>query len=80
MHKYAYIHTYIHTYNNACRVNIHIHTCIHTYALAHSITIQCPSERLLSNYNIQDYNFACGCLWFSNLVSDIKGGTQTEGV
>jgi hypothetical protein len=24
--------------------------------------------------------FACGSVWLWNLVSDIKGGTQTEGV
>jgi hypothetical protein len=27
------------------------------------------------NYNIQNYNFACGSAWVRNLVSDIKGGT-----
>jgi hypothetical protein len=32
------------------------------------------------NLNIQDYNFACGSVWVLNLVSDIKGGTWTEGV
>jgi hypothetical protein len=26
------------------------------------------------------YDFACGSVWVWNLVSDIKGGTQTEGV
>jgi hypothetical protein len=26
------------------------------------------------------YNFACGVVWVRNLVSNIKGGTQTEGV
>jgi hypothetical protein len=30
--------------------------------------------------DIQDDNFACGSVWVRNLVSDIKGGTQTEGV
>jgi hypothetical protein len=29
---------------------------------------------------MQNYNFACGSVWMSNLNSDIKGGTQTEGV
>jgi hypothetical protein len=29
---------------------------------------------------ILDYNFACGSLWVRNLVSNIKGGTQPEGV
>jgi hypothetical protein len=29
---------------------------------------------------LQDCNFACGSVWVWNLVSDIKGGTQTEGV
>jgi hypothetical protein len=29
---------------------------------------------------MQNYNFACGSIWVCNLVSDIKGGTQTEGV
>jgi hypothetical protein len=29
--------------------------------------------------NIQDYNFACVSVWVLNLVSDIKGGTLTEG-
>jgi hypothetical protein len=29
---------------------------------------------------MQDYNVACGSLWVGNLISDIKGGTQTEGV
>jgi hypothetical protein len=24
--------------------------------------------------------FACGSIWVRNLVSDIKGGTSTEGV
>jgi hypothetical protein len=32
------------------------------------------------NENIQDYNFVCGSVWVRNLVSDIKGGTQTEDV
>jgi hypothetical protein len=27
-----------------------------------------------------NYNFACGSVWVRNLVSYIKGGTQTEGV
>jgi hypothetical protein len=26
------------------------------------------------------HNFACGSVWVCNLVSDVKGGTQTEGV
>jgi hypothetical protein len=30
--------------------------------------------------HIQKYNFACGSVWVWNLVADIKGGTQTEGV
>jgi hypothetical protein len=30
--------------------------------------------------NEQNYNFACGLTWVWNLFSDIKGGTQTEGV
>jgi hypothetical protein len=30
--------------------------------------------------NIQYYNFACGSVWVRNLDSDIKEGTQTEGV
>jgi hypothetical protein len=25
-------------------------------------------------------NFPCGSVWISNLVSDFKGGTQTEGI
>jgi hypothetical protein len=29
---------------------------------------------------MQDYNFVCGSVWVWYLVSDIKGGTQTEGV
>jgi hypothetical protein len=29
---------------------------------------------------MQDYNFACGFVWVRNLISDTKGGTQTEGV
>jgi hypothetical protein len=27
-----------------------------------------------------NYNFACGSVWVRNFVSNIKGGTQTEGV
>jgi hypothetical protein len=27
-----------------------------------------------------EYNFDCGSVWVWNLVSEIKGGTQTEGV
>jgi hypothetical protein len=34
----------------------------------------------LKNENIQDCNFACGSEWVWNLVSDVKGGTQTGGV
>jgi hypothetical protein len=30
--------------------------------------------------DMQDHNLACGSVWVWNLVSDIKGGTQTEGV
>jgi hypothetical protein len=30
--------------------------------------------------NIQDDNFACRSVWVWNLVSDIKGWTQTEGI
>jgi hypothetical protein len=30
--------------------------------------------------DIQNYSFACGAVWVWNLVSEIKGGTQTEGV
>jgi hypothetical protein len=29
---------------------------------------------------MQDYNFACGCVWVRYLVCDIKELTQTEGV
>jgi hypothetical protein len=29
---------------------------------------------------MQKYNFACGSVWMWNLVSDMKGGIQTEGV
>jgi hypothetical protein len=32
------------------------------------------------NQDIQNYNVACGFVWLRNLTSDIKGGTQTEGV
>jgi hypothetical protein len=37
---------------------------------------------LLLILNLTDLadNFACGSVWVRNLVSDIKGGTQTEGV
>jgi hypothetical protein len=28
----------------------------------------------LENWNIQDYDFACGSVWVWNLVSDTKGG------
>jgi hypothetical protein len=31
-------------------------------------------------HSVQNYNFARGSVWVRNLVSDIKGGTQTEGV
>jgi hypothetical protein len=31
-------------------------------------------------FPITNYNFACGSVWVWNLVSDIKGGTWTEGV
>jgi hypothetical protein len=36
--------------------------------------------RKRDNQNIHDRNFACGSIWVWNLVSDIKGATQTEGV
>jgi hypothetical protein len=29
---------------------------------------------------MQEYNFAWGSVWASNLVSDIRGGTYTEGI
>jgi hypothetical protein len=29
---------------------------------------------------MEDHNFACGSAWVWNVVSNIKGGTQTEGV
>jgi hypothetical protein len=29
---------------------------------------------------MQNYRFASGSVWVWNLVSDLKGGTQTEGV
>jgi hypothetical protein len=32
------------------------------------------------NRNLQNYDDAYGSVWVWNLVSDIKGGTQTEGV
>jgi hypothetical protein len=32
------------------------------------------------NYNIQNYHFACSSVTVQNLVSDIKGGTETEDV
>jgi hypothetical protein len=41
------------------------------------------SSRLLSKsikIRIQNYKFSCGSVRVRNLVSDIKGGTQTEGV
>jgi hypothetical protein len=38
------------------------------------------SSRLRKIYNTQNYNFACGSVWVWNLVSDMKGGAQTEGV
>jgi hypothetical protein len=41
------------------------------------------SSRLLSKnekLNMQNYNFACGSVRTLNMVSDIKGGTWTEGV
>jgi hypothetical protein len=40
-----------------------------------------PPSRLLSeNVKIRIYetNFACGSIWVWNLVSDTKGGRQTE--
>jgi hypothetical protein len=32
------------------------------------------------NYNIKNYNFVRGSVWVRYIVSDIKGGTQTEGM
>jgi predicted double-glycine peptidase len=29
---------------------------------------------------MQDYNFVCGSVWVWNLVTNMKGETQTEGV
>jgi hypothetical protein len=29
---------------------------------------------------VSNYNFARGFVWVSNLVADIEGGTQAEGV
>jgi hypothetical protein len=37
-------------------------------------------KKKIKNQNIQNYNFACVSVWVQNLVSDIKGGTETEGV
>jgi hypothetical protein len=50
-----------------------------------------PAPALISPYQIprslghglilwQNYNFICGSVWVRNLVSNIKGETQTEGV
>jgi hypothetical protein len=33
-----------------------------------------------SHVLFENFNFACGSVWVWNLVSDIKGGTQTGGV
>jgi hypothetical protein len=39
------------------------------------------SSRLLSkNLKIKIYNFTRGFVWVCNLVADIEGGTQAEGV
>jgi hypothetical protein len=38
------------------------------------------SCRKTENWNIQDYNIACGPVWMWNFVSDINGGRQTVGV
>jgi hypothetical protein len=35
--------------------------------------------RILYTYEM-NYNFGCGSVWVSDLVSDIKAGTWTEGV
>jgi len=34
----------------------------------------------LKDQDIQNYNFARGFVWVWNLVADIEGGTQAEGV
>ena len=40
---------------------------------------QIPLQRIIWNLE-QNYNFACGFVWVCNLVADIEGGTQAEGV
>jgi hypothetical protein len=38
-------------------------------------------DRVISlKHKVIHYNFACGSVWVRKLVSNIKGGTQTDGV
>jgi hypothetical protein len=38
------------------------------------------NNKALSTSKIRNEKNTCGSVWVRNLVSDIKGGTQTEGV
>jgi hypothetical protein len=51
-------------------------------ACYHSVQNLFSSHLLSKNINIRIYktSFSCGSVCVQNLVSDIKGGTQTEGV
>jgi hypothetical protein len=48
----------------------------------HSVQDLLTSRLLFKNLKIRidETNFSCGFVWVWNLGSDIKGGTQTEGV
>jgi hypothetical protein len=45
--------------------------------LAHSHNIL---NRWKKRLEYRGYNFACGFVWMQNFVSDVKGGTETEGM
>jgi len=46
---------------------------------AESVVLKAAIQKL-KDQDIQNYNFARSFVWMWNLVADIEGGTQAEGV
>jgi hypothetical protein len=60
--------------------NVEQFECLGMAVTNQSLIHKEPSVFLSAVQNLQGYNFACGSLWVQILVSDIKGGTQTNSV
>ena len=65
-------------YSGRNQEEIEVRECLLSFG-AESFVFQVAIQKL-KDQDIQNYNVARGFVWMWNMVADIEGGTQAEGV